>query len=70
MTAAKRKAQGERLRQAREAKGLTAGQAAKQIGVLAAEWKQWEAGQRHLPFVEGVHAAVLLGIDLDWLAKG
>lgn len=60
---------GMRLKQAREAKGLTIDQAARKAGIKPKQWAAWEAGGE-IPFTAGYRASLTLGVDATWLAYG
>jgi transcriptional regulator with XRE-family HTH domain len=64
------KAFGERLRAAREAKGLTVERAAKRIAVKPADWQSWEDGKIDPPAEAGILATRLLGVTMEWLFTG
>ena len=62
---------GERLKQAREAAGLSKSELARRIGVHPSACIQWESPGGTNPSMEHlVHAAVILDISLEWLGTG
>ena len=61
---------GERIREARKAKGLTLEELGKQVGVSHASVSRWESDER-TPRIEHLfRLSVLLDVDVNYLVHG
>ena len=65
-----RKAVGERLRQAREALGMSQADVCRRAGVTANAYNQWEKGRRLINLFDAMKLADALNFTLDWLYRG
>ena len=61
---------GERLKQAREALGLSQADVCRDAGVSANAYNQWEKGRRLVNFFDAMKLADGLGVSLDWIYRG
>lgn len=61
---------GRRLKEAREAAGLSQRQVGAFIGVTAPQISYWETGARQVDLVSLTKLADLLGYDLSWFLRG
>jgi tRNA (cmo5U34)-methyltransferase len=61
---------GERLKQSREALGLSQADVCRTVGVTANAYNQWEKGRRLINVFDAMKLADGLGISLDWIYRG
>jgi tRNA (cmo5U34)-methyltransferase len=61
---------GDRLKQAREARGLSQADVCRAAGVTANAYNQWEKGRRLINVFDAMKLADGLGISLDWIYRG
>ncbi|MFP6740469.1 MAG: helix-turn-helix domain-containing protein [Alphaproteobacteria bacterium] len=61
---------GERLKQAREARGLSQADVCRAAGITANAYNQWEKGRRLINVFDAMKLADGLGISLDWIYRG
>jgi len=62
--------QGERLREAREARGISIAKAARLSGVGESEWESWECGEEEPHYLRIRRVAHVLGVEWLWLEEG
>ena len=61
---------GKRLSAAREAAGLSVGEAARRLGVLKSSWQSWEADRKEPRANRLTMMAGVLGVSPSWLLSG